>query len=86
MRIINKNETLEQHQPCLGQRDVIGKTMEYIAQRCQGCISCVRLIDITGTQVINILCPLCKSTLLCCVDNDGTYMELIVVASRIAIL
>ena len=35
MSIINKNETSEQRQPCLGQRDDIGKTMEYIAQRCQ---------------------------------------------------
>mmetsp|Transcript_7343 Transcript_7343/g.12086 ORF Transcript_7343/g.12086 Transcript_7343/m.12086 type:complete len:93 (-) Transcript_7343:38-316(-) len=60
MSINNKNETTEQHQQ--GRRDDIGKTMEYIAQRCQRCISCDRLIDITGTQVIKITCPMCKST------------------------
>ena len=59
MSIINKYESNEQHQ---GQGDDNGKTMEYIAQRCQRCISCDRLIDLTGTQVIKITCPMCKST------------------------
>ena len=60
MSTINKNECDEHHQK--RQQDDIGRTMEYIAQRCQRCISCERLIDITGTQVIKIRCPMCNST------------------------
>ena len=46
----------------LAECECESKTIEYIAQRCQRCISCDRLVDITGTKVIKIRCPMCKST------------------------
>ena len=65
MSIVHTKETNEQQQQ--GQREEVAKTMEYIDRRCHRCVMCDSLIDVTGTQVIKITCPMCKSAwcLLC---------------------
>jgi hypothetical protein len=42
--------------------DEEGKTREYIAQRCQTCISCNYIIDISDSVVVKVSCPLCQAT------------------------